>query len=108
VAGHADLLKRFQPQLRYDSQEAFFADSAAEWTDNPGNELRRAYDDGREGELLAATDSESGQAKLSLDFLGHPTYADGTTARDDDRSAPPRATTAVATSSFASVRATRT
>ncbi len=48
VAGHADLLKRFQPQLRYDSQEAFFADSAAEWTDNPGNELRRAYDDGRE------------------------------------------------------------
>ncbi len=84
MAGHADLLKRFQPQLRYDSQEAFFADSAAEWTDNPGNELRRAYDDGREGELLAATDSESGQAKLSLDFLGHPTYADGTTARDDD------------------------
>jgi len=36
-----DLLRRFQPQLLYDSNEAFFADSAAEWTDNPGNVLRR-------------------------------------------------------------------
>ena len=79
-----DLLRRFRPQLRYDSQEAFFADSAAEWTDNPGNELRRAYVDGRAGELLAATDPKAGKAKLALDFLGHPAYADGTEADKDD------------------------
>jgi hypothetical protein len=34
LADHDALLRRFQPQLRYDSQEAFFADSAVEWTDN--------------------------------------------------------------------------
>src|SRR4051794_12404030 len=49
-----DLLRRFQPALRYDSMEQFFADSAAQWTDNPGNELRRANTtDGRPGELVA-------------------------------------------------------
>ncbi len=79
-----ELLQRFQPQLKYDSQEAFFADSAAEWTDNPGNELRRAYVDGHKGQLLAATDPQAGQAKLTLDFLGHPDYADGTEATKDD------------------------
>ena len=77
-------LRRFQPQPRYDSQEAFFADSAAEWTDNPGNELRRKYVDGEEGELIAATDPEAGGPKLTLDFLGHAEYADGTKADDED------------------------
>src|SRR5436305_62900 len=38
----ASLLERHKPALRYDSQEVYFADSAAEWTDNPGNELIRA------------------------------------------------------------------
>ena len=42
---HDDLLRRHQPGLKYDSMEQYFCDSAAEWTDNPGNELRRA--DGR-------------------------------------------------------------
>jgi len=37
----AALLKRHRPLLKYDSQEAFFADSAAELTDNPGNVLRQ-------------------------------------------------------------------
>jgi hypothetical protein len=81
---HAELLRRFKPQLRYDSQEAFFADCAAEWTDNPGNELRRRYVDGEEGALIAATDPAPGQRKLTLDFLGHPRYADGTEADDED------------------------
>jgi len=40
--GYEELLHRFKPQLSYDSNEAFFADSAAEWTDNPGNVLRAA------------------------------------------------------------------
>src|SRR5919204_509780 len=34
-----ELLKRHKPVLKYDSQEVYFADSAAEWTDNPGNVL---------------------------------------------------------------------
>ena len=37
---HDDLLRRFAPRLRYDSNEQYFADSPAQWTDNPGHELR--------------------------------------------------------------------
>jgi hypothetical protein len=71
------LLRRYQPQLRYDSNEAFFADSAAEWTDNPVNSLHRDFRDGRPGELLAAAKPESGQEQLSLDFLAPSRYANG-------------------------------
>jgi hypothetical protein len=71
------LLRRYQPQLRYDSNEAFFADSAAEWTDNPVNSLHRDFREGRPGELLAAAKPESGQEQLSLDFLAPSRYANG-------------------------------
>jgi hypothetical protein len=91
VADHDDLLRRFQPRLRYDSQEAFFADSAAEWTDNPGNELRRGFIDGRPGALIAATDPAPGGQKLSLAFLDDPLYADGETrAEEEDLISSPR------------------
>jgi hypothetical protein len=36
------LLERHKPLLKYDSQEAYFADSAAEWTDTQGNILLTA------------------------------------------------------------------
>jgi hypothetical protein len=36
-----ELLARFQPRLRYDSQEAYFADDAAMMSINPGNRLLR-------------------------------------------------------------------
>jgi hypothetical protein len=68
------LLRRFQPQLRYDSNEAFFADSAAEWTDNPANALHREPRDDRPGDLLAAAKPEPGQAQLSLGFLAGTRY----------------------------------
>lgn len=84
MADHRDLLERFRPQLKYDSNEAFFADSAAEWTDNPGNVLRRVKPDSRPGSVIAAATPEPGQHQLSLPFLGHPSYADGTEARADD------------------------
>lgn len=38
-----ELLKRYQPVVKYDSQEAYFADSAAEWTDTDGNVLLDAH-----------------------------------------------------------------
>jgi hypothetical protein len=77
---HDELLRRFQPALRYDSMEQFFADGAAQWTDNPGNELRRAATaDGGQGELVATPPT------LSLDFLRSGRYADGTGVRDGDR-----------------------
>jgi hypothetical protein len=80
MADHDDLLRRFQPALRYDSMEQFFADSAAQWTDNPGNELRRADTaDGARGELVATP------PVLSLGFLGSGRYADGSGVRDGDR-----------------------
>ena len=63
------LLKRHQPKLVYDSQEAYFADSAAEWTDNPPNVLVRSNH-----QLIAAATPATGQEKLSLDFLGPSAY----------------------------------
>src|SRR5262245_24150112 len=86
---HAELLFRFQPQLRYDSNEAFFADSAAIWTDNPGAVLHRGA--GGKPETLAATAPSSGPAPLSLDFLGPSKYANGQPVTEDDEiSAPSR------------------
>ena len=70
---HEDLLERFKPQPRYDSQEAFFADSAEEMTANPGNQLRRAN-----GQVIASAGNG-----LSLDTLA-PRYADGTDAQKSD------------------------
>jgi hypothetical protein len=70
---HEDLLERFKPQPRYDSQEAFFADSAEEMTANPGNELRRA-----DGDVIAAAGDG-----LSLESLG-PSYSDGSEAKKTD------------------------
>lgn len=63
----AELLQRFQPCLRYDSLEGYFADSVAEWTECPGNVLRGA--DGR-------TIAEAGGG-LSLDLLRAGRYPDG-------------------------------
>jgi hypothetical protein len=84
VAEHVDLLRRFRPQLEYDSNEAFFADSAAEWTDNPGNVLRRYGPQGEPGQALAAAIPEHGQDKLDLEFLAHPAYGNGAPCRDGD------------------------
>jgi hypothetical protein len=67
------LLERYKPQPRYDSQEAFFADSAEEMTANPGNQLRRAN-----GHVIASAGND-----LSLAALG-PTYADGSAAAKTD------------------------
>jgi hypothetical protein len=61
------LLRRFQPCLRYDSLETYFADSAAEWTDNPPNRLRRA------GGEVVATPADG----LSLKFLAKDKYGNG-------------------------------
>lgn len=60
------LLERHRPRLVYDSQEAYFADSAAVWTDSPANVLRRAG-----GAVVAKP------PKLSLAFLGPRTYSGG-------------------------------
>jgi hypothetical protein len=81
---HEELLQRFKPQLRYDSNEAFFADSAAEWTDNPANSLRRAPHEDRPGELLAAARPEAAQAQLDLDFLGESRYGSGAAIEPTD------------------------
>jgi hypothetical protein len=68
-----ELLKRHLPFLKYDSHETYFADSAAEWTDNPGNRLVTG-----EGEELAVAGD-----RLSLGFLGD-RYPDGTRAEATD------------------------
>jgi hypothetical protein len=68
-----ELLALHKPVLKYDSQESYFADSAAVWTDAPGNRLVRA-----DGTVLA----EAGKG-LSLAFLG-PRYPNGQRAEKDD------------------------
>ena len=62
------LLERHKPRLVYDSHEAYFADSAATWTDSGTNVLKRAG-----GAVVAKP------PKLSLGFLGPHVYGDGTT-----------------------------
>ena len=89
MADHSALLVRFQPQLRYDSNEAFFADSAAEWTDNPNNVLRRT-ENGEPGEVIAVAPPGTDPAQLSLVFLGATQYANGQPVdKEDVISAPP-------------------
>jgi hypothetical protein len=84
MGAHDDLLRRHQPGLRYDSMEQYFCDSAAEWTNNPGNELRRADGPHGLGDLLASG------SQLNLGFLGATHYPDGSEVRDDDRIGDPR------------------
>jgi hypothetical protein len=67
------LLERHKPRLVYDSQEAYFADSAAVFTDAPTITLRRA-----DGAPIATP------PKLSLAYLGPTTYADATKVIKDD------------------------
>jgi hypothetical protein len=69
----AELLERYKPFLKYDSHEPYFADSAAEWTDNAGNRLTRS-----DGTVLAT--AENG---LDLAFLG-PTYSPNAAAAKTD------------------------
>jgi hypothetical protein len=59
------LLQRHRPRLVYDSLEAYFADSAAIWTDSPTNVLRRP-----DGSLLARP------PQLALSLLGPQLYSD--------------------------------
>ena len=76
----ADLLERHRPILRYDRQEVYFADSAAEWTDNPRNELRT-----RSGRLVAAATPADAEPRLSLAFLAAGDYPGGLRPSPDDR-----------------------
>jgi hypothetical protein len=75
---HDDLLRRHQPGVKYDSMEQYFADSAEQWTANPGNELRRADTGNARGEVLATG------ALLTLAFLAAKKYGSGAEVRDTD------------------------
>jgi hypothetical protein len=79
-----ELLQRHVPLLKYDSQEPYFADSAAEWTDNPGNQLRSS-----DGTVIAASAPRSAESTLSLGFLRPSKYEDGTLVSAADRVADP-------------------
>jgi hypothetical protein len=78
------LLGAYSPSLRYEAQEGYFADSAAEMTDNyvPGS--RQNYLVNGSGTRLAAANPADPLANLSLGFLGDPTYADGRAAAATD------------------------
>jgi Vacuolar protein sorting-associated protein 62 len=70
----ADLLVRHRPILKYDSQEVYFADSAAEWTDCPGNRLVR-----KDRSVVATAG-----AGLGLGFLGEAQYGNGAATAPTD------------------------
>ena len=84
MADHNDLLRRFQPVLRYDSNEQFFADSAEQYMVNPGTELRRKRTEAGNGKVLASAQPKAGEQQLTLGFLGPKQYADGTPVEKDD------------------------
>jgi hypothetical protein len=73
----AGLLRAYAPSLRYEAQEGYFADSAAEMTDNFVAGSRTNYLVNGSGTRLAAADPANPLANLALGFLGDPTYADG-------------------------------
>src|SRR4051812_6592591 len=73
------LLARHSPTLRYDALEAYFADSAAIFTDAPSIVLARA-----DGSVLARTRPKAREAELSLAYLGPHVYADGRSVRSSD------------------------
>jgi hypothetical protein len=81
---HDGLLARFQPALRYDANEQFFADSAAQHTDAPGIELRRMPQGKKPGALLASAVPAGKEPKLSLAFLGPQAYGSGAKAERTD------------------------
>lgn len=74
---HDELLRRFQPALRYDANEQFFADSAAQYTEAPGIELRRVPERDRPGAVLARAMPAGDEPELSLAFLGPQVYGNG-------------------------------
>ncbi len=85
MAEHDELLERFAPRLRYDSNEQYFADSAAQWTDCPGNELRRKdLSPSRKGRVIASAVPRAGEPQLTLGFLGPEVYANGEPYEDGD------------------------
>ena len=77
------LLRRYAPELRYEAQEGYFADSAAEMTDNFAG-TRQNYLVNSSGARIAAANPADPLANLSLGFLGDPLYADGRTAATGD------------------------
>jgi hypothetical protein len=79
-----DLLRRYAPELRYETQESYFADSAAEMTDNYLSGTRTNYLVAGNGARIAAADPANALADLSLGFLGNPLYPDGRAATDSD------------------------
>src|SRR3954466_9798128 len=83
--GPTELLHRHVPHLIYDSQETYFSDSAAEWTDAATNVLRR-----EDGTVLAAAEPRRGQAQLSLDFLGGRRYSNRTAVKGSDQISRPK------------------
>jgi hypothetical protein len=80
----ADLLRRYSPYLRYETQETYFADSAAEMTDNFVAGSRQNYLVAGSGTRLAAANPADPLANLSLSFLGDPAYADGRASSSSD------------------------
>jgi hypothetical protein len=81
---HAGLLRAYSPSLRYEAQEGYFADSAAEMTDNFVAGSRSNYLVNGSGTRLAAADPAHPSANLSLAFLGDPAYADGRSSASTD------------------------
>jgi hypothetical protein len=71
---NAELLRRFQPCLRYDSLECYFADSAEIWTLNPGNRLLR-----KDRTTIASVGD-----RLTLDFLRAGEYPGGAKVASSD------------------------
>ncbi len=78
-----ELLERHRPLLQYDSLESFRADEVATICNLalPGrcNSLHRS-----DGRLIAAVEPKGDEARLTLDFLGGPVYANGAPSRPGD------------------------
>ena len=74
------LLQRYRPEVRYDSLESYYADSAAVLTDHPGNVLRS-----QDGTVIAAAaPADAGTSRLTLEFLAAGRYPNNQPATATD------------------------
>src|SRR4051794_2929011 len=77
MAEHSELLHRFKPSVKYDSQEAFFADAVEMVTDGAGCSLRQEA-----GKVLFGGKRPP---KLALTLLRDQSYAENMPVAETDR-----------------------
>ena len=83
MGAHDDLLRRFQPVLRYDSNEQFFADSAERYMVNPGDTAAAQAHRAGDGAVIARAQPSPASPRWRSTSSAQ-TYRDGSEVLEGD------------------------